>query len=100
MILTIQLSPDADYGLFQLIEKAAPAYLPVSRIPATQYYQGHSLASTLGMTPEELLEKVMYSKFLHAVVLPTGAFYIHPDGLVKLLAKRNKKRIAKFLKAC
>jgi len=97
MILAIQHSNDVDYGLFQLIEKVAPVYLPVSRIPASQYQHGHTLASQLGMTPEQLLTLITTSRTIHAVILPTGSFYIHPVGLEKYLLKRFKKKFKKKL---
>lgn len=98
MILAIQHSKDVDYGLFQLIEKLAPVYLPVSRVPASRYQHGHTLASQLGMTPEQLLDLILTSHTMHAVVLPTGAFYVHPVGIEKYLLKKYQKKFKKKIR--
>ena len=100
MILAITLTKNADYALYPLIEKLAPIYLPVTRLPGNRYYYGHSLAPALGLTPEQLLDLAYDSKRIHAVELPSGAFYVHPDGIDRMVTRKAQKVLLKLMKAC
>lgn len=42
---------------------------------------GHLLADVLGMRPDELLAAFENHGRIHAALVPSGAFFVHPAGL-------------------
>ena len=98
MILTVKFREDTDCALFPLIERLTPIYLPVKKVPANSYYNGYALAADFGYTPDDFLEKIALSTKIHAIVLPTGAFYVHPHGVDNMLTRRAKRLIVKHMK--
>ena len=91
MMLTLTCPPNEDIGLYQLIEEFAHVYLPVRKVRASSYYPCHIIAAHLGVSESGLNRLVVTSDRLHGILLPTGALFIHPDGMQKYLASWGKK---------
>lgn len=101
MVINVTLSdPTQDIALYPLIEEVGMRYIPAKQVLASSYYNGHDVARSLGIDSNYLLYMCQRSKRIHAVLLPTGAFFIHPHGLYKYIASQMKKDIAKLRVDC
>ena len=87
MILTIRVEKGSDHELFSLISEAGHVYLPVRKVPANCYIEGEELAHTLDCPLEQLYNIASNSNSIHAINLPTGCVYFHPDGVAPLISK-------------
>lgn len=76
-----------------LLENVVPSLLNVRKVPLDDYYSGQDICEYFDTTPDELMSFINNSSNIHAVLVDTGAFFIHPDGVRRLLRKWAKDLI-------
>lgn len=86
MVLRIP-NPKSGMSYSQLIEESAHLYLPIKPIPYTSYIPEHEVLSELGISSESLRRRLIHSKSMHALELPTGALLIHPIGFLRYISR-------------